>query len=217
MHGISLVAGQKLPRFLSGKHTDRREHAGEARTKAQQGGLRSAPSRGIGGISIESVLHAIVVHRRKFYGHKLADALVDHVILKAIVRGGDIALHGGELVEDPAIERREVGIGDGVLGRVKVVQVAELIPQGIAQVSVRLGDLLDALVADGDVVSEILRGHPQPHDVRSVLADVRLASLRLGVAARALLALGNLFAIGIDHETMGEHRFKWRRAIAGER
>ena len=89
-----------------------------------------------------------------------------------------------------------------MLRGIEVVQVTELITEGIADATIRLRDLLNAFLADGNVVSKILRRHPQPDDVRSVVADVRLGRLRLGIAA-VLFAFGNLFAIGIDHEAVG--------------
>ena len=103
-----------------------------------------------------------------------------------------------------------------MLRGIEVVQVTELITEGVADAAIRLRDLFDALLADGDVVSEILRCHPQPDDVRSVVADVRLGSLRLGIAA-LLFAFGNLLAIGIDHEAVGQYVAVRRNAVAGER
>ena len=51
----------------------------------------------------------------------------------------------------------------------------------------------------------ILRRHPEADDVRAIFLDVGFGGLRLFVTALALFAFGDLFAIGIDHETVSQH------------
>ena len=212
MDGSGFISGEEFPSFLSGENAYGRKRAGERGAKAMEGSLSSASTRGISGVGIETVLHAIVINGGKLDGDELADSLVNDVVLEPFVGGGDIAEHAGEPVENPAVEPGEFGVGHSVLGGIEVEQIAQLIAQRVAQIAICFGDLLDAFSADGDVVAKILRGHPQPHDVRAVLADVCLARLRLGVSAFA--ALGDFFTVGIHHESVREHRLEWRLAVA---
>ncbi len=104
-----------------------------------------------------------------------------------------------------------------MFGRVEVVQVGKLVAQGVAQHAVGLGHFADALFADDDVVAEVLRGDPEPDNVRAPLLYVGLRCLRLFITALALLALGNLLAVGIHHEAVGQHGLEGRRAVARQR
>ena len=50
----------------------------------------------------------------------------------------------------------QIVVGDGVLRGIEIVQVAELVAEGVANAAIRLGYFFDALLADDNVVSEIL-------------------------------------------------------------
>ena len=133
-----------------------------------------------------------------------------------VERRADVVVELCEHVKNPAVEPGQVAVGNGVLRRVKVVQVAELIAEGVADAAVRLSYFLDPLLADGDVVSKILRRHPQPDDICAVIADVGLGGLWLGVAA-SLLAFGDFFAVGVDHEAVRQHIAIRGDTVAGQR
>ena len=123
------------------------------------------------------------------------------------------------LENSPRIQRsRPVScvVGNGVFGGIEIVEVGELVAQGVADGAVGFADLVDALFADHDVVAVILGGDPEADDVRAVFFDVGLGGLRFFVAALALLALGNFFAVGIHHEAVSQDRFERGRAVAGQ-
>ena len=98
---------------------------------------------------------------------------------------------------------------------IEIKEVGKLIAHGVAQQPIRFRHGPQPFVADGHVTAKILRRDPEPHDVRAVLADVCLGCLWLLVTG--LLALGNLLAVGIDHEAMREHGAIRRHAVPGQR
>ena len=114
------------------------------------------------------------------------------------------------------VEAGELRVGDGVLRGVEVVEVRELVAEGVADAAIGLADFLQALLADGDVGAVVLAGDPQAQHVGAVFVHVTVGGLRLGVSALALLALGNLLAVLVHHEPVGEHSLERRDAVAGE-
>ena len=103
MHRVGLVAGKKLPCFFSGESTDRGEHPDEPGAETQQCCLRGASAKSVGAVGIKSILHTVMVNRREFHRHKLADSLVNHVIFKSFIGVGNIALHGAKSIQNPAV------------------------------------------------------------------------------------------------------------------
>ena len=120
----------------------------------------------------------------------------------------------------PRIQRsRPVSLSSahGVLCRIEVVKVRELVAQRVADAAIGFADLGDAFLAHDDVVAVILRRDPQAHDVRAVFFHVSLGGLRFFVNALGLFALGNFLAVGVHHEAVREHGLERRGAVAGQR
>ena len=108
-------------------------------------------------------------------------------------------------------------VGDGLGRGIEVVQVGELVAQGVADEAVGFTDLLEPLLADHDVAAVVLRGDPQAHHVTTVVLDVALRRLRLLVTALTLLGLGDFLAVFVDHEAVGQHRLEGCGSIARQR
>ena len=178
--------------------------------------LGAAATGRIGRVGVETVLHYVVIHGRKLHRHELAELLVDVVELVGVVGRLHLGFERGELAEDPAVEPGQHVVGHRVLGRIEVVEVRELVTQAVADVAVSLADLLEPLFADHDVAAVILRRHPQADHVRTVFLHEAVGRLRLLITALPLLRLGNLLAVLVDHEPVGQHGLEGRGPVAGE-
>ena len=177
--------------------------------------LRGTAARRGRRIGVKPVFDQIMIDGRQLHRRELADLLIDHMKLVASVGLHYFALQFAKLPQYPAVQSRQSHVRHGVFGRVKIIKIRKLKAQGIAQIAVGLAHLVNALVADHDVVSIILRGDPQAHHIRAVLLDVGFGSLGLFVAA--LFAFGDLFPLGIDNKPMRQHCLKGGRAVARQR
>ena len=68
---------------------------------------------------------------------ELADPLVDNVKFVTIVRGGDFGFEAGKLTENPSIQTSKFVVGDSVLRRIEILQIRKLIPERVADDTVR--------------------------------------------------------------------------------
>lgn len=210
------MAGDEFPGFVGGIGEHGGEYLAEAADHAVEGGLGGAAAWGIGGVGVEAVFDDVVIDGGKFDGGELADALIGDVEFVAVKRGDDVALELGEFAENPAVEAGEFFIRDGVLSGIEVVEVGELIAEGVADEAVGFGDFVDPFFADDDVVAVILGRDPKANHIGAVFFDVGFAGLRFFVAALALLGFRDFFAVGIHHEAVGEDGFVGGSAVAGE-
>ena len=121
-----------------------------------------------------------------------------------------------ELAKNPAVQAGQLVVRHGVFGRNEIVKVRKLVTQRVANHAVGFSDFVNPFFAHDDVVPKILRCHPEPHDVGAPFLHVGVRGLRFFVNVLALLALGNLFAVGIHHEAVCEHVPVRRGAIASE-
>lgn len=218
VHGFGLLAiGQELPGFVGGKGDERREHLTEAACEHVESGLGRAPTRRGGGIGVESIFDGVVVDGGEFDGSELADELVDAVEFRGLISGVDLTFKAIERIENPTVEPCHLIGADGVLGGVEIVEIRELIAQGITEEAIDFADLVDPFLADDDIAAIILGTDPEADDIGSVLFDVGFGGLRFFVAALALFTFRNFFTIGIDHEPVGEDGFEGGEVIAGER
>ena len=158
-----------------------------------------------------------MVHRAELHRAELRDQLVHDMKFIGVVGLRHRGFQRGELAQDPAVESAELVIGHGLGCRIEVVQVGELVAQGIADEAVGFTHLLEPLLADHDVAAVVLRGDPQAHDIATVVLNVAIGRLRLLVTALTLLGLGDFLAVLIDHEAVGQHRLERGRTIARQR
>ena len=134
-----------------------------------------------------------------------------------VVGGDDFLLQLREFAENPAVQAGQLVVGHGMFRRIEVVKVRELVAQRVADAAVGLADLVDAFLAHDDVVAVILRGDPEPHDVRAVFFDVGFGGLRFFVAALACLLLEIFSRSASTMKPCVKHGLERRRAVARER
>ena len=149
-----------------------------------------------------------MIDGRKRDRAELIAELVDAVEFVGVVRGGGFAEQGRRLVQRPAIERVHLRDGDGVFREVEIEEVGKLVAETVAKKTIRLADVFQDFVVDGDVVAEILGGDPEADDIGAVGGDVGVT--RLGFLIRA--ALGDFLAGFVDDEAVGEDGFVGRAA-----
>ena len=94
---------------------------------------------------------------------------------------------------------------------VEVAEVAEQEPVRVAEPPVRVGEAVEDLGGDVDVLRVVLGGHPEPEDLGAILRQELLGAD--DVAHR----LRHLAGLGIDDEAAGEHRLVGRRSTRRHR
>ena len=97
--------------------------------------------------------------------------MIDQVKLVGLVGGADSAREASGLSEGPAVQRRQLARGEGVGGRIEIVQIREQITRGIADLPVALRAAREDLLGDGAVVPVIERADPETENVRAVAGD----------------------------------------------
>ncbi len=84
------------------------------------------------------------------------------------------------------------------------MKIAQQHAEGVANAAVALSGLLEEFFAEGDVVLIIDAGGPEADHVATVLVVVVVGGHGLGGFVGALIAFADLFAAGIDDETVGD-------------
>ena len=122
-----------------------------------------------------------------------------------------------EFGQNPTVQTGQLLIPHGVFRGRKIVQIRELIAQGIAQTAIAFGDFSDSILAYDHIIAKVLRSYPKSDDVRSPFINVSLRTLRLRVTTLSLFAaFADFIAVGIDHETVGDDALKGGGAISGQ-
>ena len=160
VNGIHIFPWHKLPRLVRGERQDRREHLAQAGHEPMQRGLRRVAAMRIRRVGVKPVFDYVVVNRGQLHGDELADFLINDVEFVVVVGFENFLFELGELAKYPAVEAGELVIRDGVLCRIEVVKVRELVTQGVADDAVGFADLGDAFLAHDDVAAVILRCNP---------------------------------------------------------
>ena len=156
MHRLRGHSRDLLPGLVGRESQNRSQRLGEPGEDAVQGGLRAASAGRAGRIGVEPVLDHVVVHGAELHGTELRDQLVHDVELVGVVGLSHRRFQRGELTQDPTVESAELIIGDRLGRWIEVVQVGELVAQGVADEAVGFTDLLEPLLADHDVAAVVL-------------------------------------------------------------
>ena len=91
---------------------------------------------------------------------RVNELLEGAVVFVGLVGFGHIAHQLCEFIERPLVDWVEVGERQGILGRIEVVETTDLITQGVAQVAVVVGHVLDDAVRDRHITAIVLRADP---------------------------------------------------------
>ena len=96
---------------------------------------------------------------------------------------------------------------------IEAIEVAQKDAERVAEAAVRLGDLFEEILAEGNLVLPIDAGDPEPDDVGSVLV-VEIGGVG-GLAAFSGVGFGELFLVLIHDEAVGHHGLVGRVAAEG--
>ena len=112
---------------------------------------------------------------------------------------------------DPAVQFWHLIVWHAVLAHVKVRNVAEHETEGVSDLSISVGNLLDDAVADRYVAAIVGRCHPETQDVGTILFD---NVLRIDTIA---LRLTHLVAFFVNEEAVGQEAFVWCLTVNSHR
>lgn len=202
--------GHDLPYFFGGEGDDRRHDAHEGGEDLVHGGLRAPAEAGVGGLGIETVFQDVQIDGGEVHGAEIVHCMIHHVELVFFHGGGDFVAHPFHAEQCPAVEFFHLVIGDSVGGRVEIGEIAQEIPEGVADLAVYVAHALDDLVAQTDVALVVHAGDPQTEHIGAVLVDDLLRSDH--VAHR----LGHLAAFFIHGEAVSEDGLVGCAAVDGD-
>lgn len=202
--------GHDLPYFFGGEGDDRRHDAHEGGKYLVHGGLRAPAEVGVGGLGVEAVFQDVQIDGGEVHGAEIVYRMIHHVELVFFHGGGDFVAHPFHAEQRPAVEFFHLVIGDGVGGRVEIGEIAQEIPEGVADLAVHVAHALDDLVAQTDVALVVHAGDPQTEHVGAVLVDDLLRSDHVAHG------LGHLAAFFIHGEAVGEDGLVRSAAVDGD-
>jgi hypothetical protein len=165
----------------------------------------------LGIVAVEPVLVDVEVEAREIHRAEVEDAMRQ--------RGQLVRLKGlGNLVSKPPhrsqhidIEAGQFALGDCILFRVEIGEVAEKEPQGVADLPIGLGVACHDFFGDTDVFAEIDHRGPEPQDVGAVLRE------ELARSDHVAHRFGHLASLGVDDEAVGHDLPKRGRALETDR
>ena len=137
---------------------------------------------------------------------------VEHRVELIVVVGAPHALDQlAQAQERPPVQLVELIVGYAVPLGIEVGERAEQEPARVADTPVRIGQAIEDLLGDADVLRIVFCRHPQAQHLGAVLRDQLLGRDR--VAAR----LGHLAAVAVDEEAVREHGAIRRRVARADR
>ncbi len=198
--------GKVFPDFVGGEAEDWRDESREGFGDAPDGGLCAAAGRMVRGEGVEAVLEDVEIEGAEVSVGELVEGLVGAVELEVIVGGADACGELREAAKDVLVEGFELREGDGVSGRVEIVEIAEQEAQGVAQLAVVVADALHEVFAGGYVFAEVDGGDPEADDFAAeALGDLD----RIDAVAEAL---GEGTALFVEGPAGGGDHFVGRGA-----
>jgi hypothetical protein len=162
----------KLPDLLAGEGEHGGEEAGERAGEEPESGLGAAAGGRVGGRGVEAVLENVEIDGAEVGGAEGVGGLIDAVegvFVVPLAAAGDqvIGAGPGSIGRFPGARRRgRVG------GRVKAVQIAERVAEGVADLAIGLGEPgEDGHPTGGRPPRTQPMSHPEAQDFGAVLLD----------------------------------------------
>ena len=172
--------------------------------------MATAPPLGIRRTDIQPILGRIQVEVGQIHHAEVLHRLEEAEELEGLEGVGDIGEYLGHAVQHVAIQFRQVFVGNGILGGVEVVQVAQQEAGCIADLAVHIRHLLEDVATQGHVGGIIHRGYPQAQHIGPVgwflLLVFAAVDDDVGIDHIAH-RLAHFAALFIQGKAVGEHRF----------
>ena len=188
MNAFFPLAGEAPPDFIGGKGQNRGDQAGERIENPVHGGLGTASRQAPGLGGVKTVLEHIEIERREFDTAEVMDGVVQDVELILLITTLHPLDQPFEFREGPAVDLQKIAIADPVVLGVITVEIAKDVAGRVADAAISIGETLQNLVADTDVVAIILRRHPEAENLGAVFLDHFLGSHDIPLRFRHLLA-----------------------------
>lgn len=195
--------------FFCGEGEDWREDDVEGQAHIVENGLAGAAGRIVHFAGIETVFDDAEVDGAEIGVAEVENAAVDDVEVVSVVAVFGALHEINEAAHHPAIEFWQIVVGDAIFAHIKVGDIPEHEAEGVADLAIRVSDLLDDAVADGNVAAIIGACNPQTQDVGTVLLDdvFWIDAVALG--------LTHLVAFFVNEEAVGQEALVWCLAING--
>src|SRR5437660_864358 len=174
-------------------------------------GLRRAPPRVVGQRGVEPVLDDVEIEGRQVHRAEVVHAVEDGVELVLVVGPPDAADQARQAIEDPAIDLVQARVGLPVARGIEIAEVAEQEPERVAHSSVRVGETVQDLERDPDVLRVVLGRHPQAQDLGAVLRQ------QLVVGDDVTEGLRHLPSLAVHEEPVGHDALVGRRVARPHR
>src|SRR2546425_6128191 len=211
VHALAVGTGKVAPRLFAGEREDRRQ---EPRQRAQDvvaDGLRRAPPRIVGQRGVEPVLDDVEIEGRQVHRAEVVHAVEDGVELVLVVGPPDAADQARQAIEDPAVDLVQARVGLPVARGIEIAEVAEQEPERVAHPSVGVGETVQDLERDPDVLRVVLGCHPQAQDLGAVLRQ------QLVVRDDVTEGLRHLPSFAVDEEPVRHDALVGRRVARPHR
>ncbi len=160
--------GHGGPDLLAGKGQDGGDHPGHAVQDQVQSGLGGGAALIVP--TVETVLDDIQIKVGHLHHTEVVNGAVHGVELIALVPGTDILHQVVERRHGPLVQIHHVLDSHGLI-RIETVQVAQHIPGGVADLQVRLTELLHDLLGNAHILGVVGGRHPQAQHIRAVVLD----------------------------------------------
>src|SRR5947207_6899340 len=211
MDALAPGAGQVAPGLLGGERQNRRQEPRERGEDVVARRLGRPPTRVVARRGVETVLDDVEVLRRKVHGAEVVDRVEDRVELVLLVRAPDAPDEPPEPVEDEAVELVQARIRLPVALGHEIAQVAEQEAERVADAPIGVGEPIQNLEGDPDVLGIVLGRHPQAKDLGTVLRQEVVEAD--DVAER----LGHLPSLAVDEKAVRDHALVRRRPARADR
>ncbi len=154
-----------------GEGQDRRHQPGQRGQHLEADGLRGAAPRVVGRRHVEPVLDDVEVERREIHRAEVVEGVKGHVELVVLVRPPHPRDQPAQAEQGPVVELVHVAVGAPVALGVEVGEGAEEEARGVPDPPVGVGEPVQDLEREADVLGVVLGRHPQAQDLRAVLRD----------------------------------------------
>ena len=140
-----------LPYFFCREGQDRCDDLDQRIEDDVHSRLGAAADLGISLFRVQAVFDDIQVHGTQIDGAEVVDSVVHDVELVIFISVGDFFEDLFQAQESPFIEVRHVLVGNHILSRIEVGQVAQEVTESIADLAVNVGELLQDLRRQADI------------------------------------------------------------------
>ena len=177
MDRLRLAApGDVRPHLVRGEGQDRGHQPRQRGEQLEAHRLGGAAHRIVGGPDVEPVLDGVEVERGEVDRAEVVDRVEGHVELEVLVRLPPARDQITEAQQGPAVELVHVAVRAPIALGVEVGQGAEQEAARVADAPVGVGEPVQDLERETDVLRGVLRGHPQPQHLRPVLREQLVGS-----------------------------------------